>query len=69
MFSENLLQLRTERRFTRRDVADAADVGVEQIRRYERGYQQPTLAVALRIADFFGVSIEELADDQEGDAA
>ena len=43
----------------------AAKVGVDrrQIRRYESGDTQPTLAVARAIANAIGVSIDELAGE------
>ncbi len=43
------------------DLAKAAGVDVRQIRRYESGQQQPTLSVAVAIAEALGISISELA--------
>jgi transcriptional regulator with XRE-family HTH domain len=42
-------------------LAEGAGVHLRQIRRYESGEQQPVLAVAARLADTLGVSVDELA--------
>jgi len=41
-FSERLAFLRKQRGFTQQVLADAVNLGVLQIRRYERGNSQPT---------------------------
>ena len=46
---------------TQTALADRAGVHVRQIRRYERGEQQPVLGVAVRLAATLGVSLDELA--------
>ena len=42
-------------------LAERVGVHVRQIRRYERGEQQPVLGVAVRLAATLGVSLDELA--------
>lgn len=42
-------------------LADRVGVHVRQIRRYERGEQQPVLGVAAKLAQTLGVSLDELA--------
>ncbi len=42
-------------------LAEKAGVHVRQIRRYERGEQQPVLGVAARLADALQVTLDELA--------
>jgi transcriptional regulator with XRE-family HTH domain len=42
-------------------LADRVGVHVRQIRRYERGEQQPVLGVAVRLAATLGISLDELA--------
>jgi transcriptional regulator with XRE-family HTH domain len=42
-------------------LADQVGVHVRQIRRYERGEQQPVLGVAVRLAATLGISLDELA--------
>jgi transcriptional regulator with XRE-family HTH domain len=43
------------------DLAEAAGVHLRQVRRYESGEQQPVLAVAVRLADALGITMNELA--------
>src|SRR5215218_8406939 len=42
-------------------LADQVGVHVRQIRRYERGEQQPVLGVAAKLAETLGVTLDELA--------
>jgi len=42
-------------------LADQVGVHVRQIRRYERGEQQPVLSVAAKLAEALGVTLDELA--------
>lgn len=42
-------------------LADQVGVHVRQIRRYERGEQQPVLGVAAKLAEALGVTLDELA--------
>jgi DNA-binding XRE family transcriptional regulator len=50
--------LRTERGISRRDLADALGVHYQTIGYLERGEYSPSLHLALRIADYFEVSVE-----------
>ena len=50
--------LRAERRSTRRELADALGVHYQTIGYLERGEFNPSLHLALRIAEYFGVPVE-----------
>jgi len=50
--------LRTEQGVSRRDLADALGVHYQTVGYLERGEYNPSLHLALRIADFFGVPVE-----------
>ncbi|MDA0637824.1 helix-turn-helix transcriptional regulator [Nonomuraea sp. CA-218870] len=50
--------LRAERGVTRRQLADALGVHYQTIGYLERGEYSPSLYLALRIADHFGVPVE-----------
>ena len=52
--------LRAERRISRRQLADALDIHYQTIGYLERGEYNPSLHLALRIADYFGVSVETI---------
>jgi len=58
---EVLRRRRNERGMSQADLAKAVGVDTRQIRRYEAGEQQPTLSVAVAIADALGIAIAELA--------
>jgi len=50
--------LRAEQGVTRRELADALGVHYQTIGYLERGEYNPSLHLALRIADFFGLPVE-----------
>lgn len=50
--------LRAERRISRRELADALGVHYQTIGYLERGEFSPSLHLALRIAEYFGVPVE-----------
>ena len=52
--------LRTERKLSRRELADALDVHYQTIGYLERGEFNPSLHLALRIAQYFEVPVETL---------
>ncbi|MEW2503947.1 helix-turn-helix transcriptional regulator [Amycolatopsis sp. CA-161197] len=52
--------LRAERGISRRQLADALGVHYQTIGYLERGEYSPSLHLALRIAEFFEVSVEVL---------
>lgn len=52
--------LRSERKVSRRELADALDVHYQTIGYLERGEFNPSLHLALRIAEYFEVPVETL---------
>jgi putative transcriptional regulator len=50
--------LRAEQQVTRRELADALGVHYQTVGYLERGEYNPSLQLALRIAEFFGVPVE-----------
>lgn len=50
--------LRAERGISRRELAEALGVHYQTIGYLERGEYSPSLHLALRIAEYFGVSVE-----------
>lgn len=51
---------RAERGVSRRELAEAVDVNNQTIGYLERGDYKPSLELSLKIAQYFGVSIEML---------
>lgn len=62
---EVLRRRRTQIGMSQADLAEATGIHLRQVRRYESGEQQPVLAVAVRLADALGISVNELAGRTE----
>ncbi len=61
VFSDRLVLLRENRGLSQKDVAQEFDVVVRAYQRYEYGEREPQLSTLVRIADFYGVSLDYLA--------
>src|SRR5689334_1082246 len=59
-FPSRLIQLRKASSLTQQGLADAAELHVNQIRRYEAGSAQPTLDALIRLAKVLHVSLDDL---------
>ena len=61
-------KLREKKKMTQSNVADAMGVTLRQYQRYEHGQQEPQLSTLIRMADFYGVTLDYLAgrSDQGG---
>jgi len=59
-----LAVMRTERGLSRQELADALEVNYQTIGYLERGEYNPSLELALRAADFFGVPVEAMFSRQ-----
>ncbi|MDM8526945.1 helix-turn-helix transcriptional regulator [Anaerolineales bacterium HSG24] len=62
-FGEKLRFLRTSKGITLRDLANAVDASYGYIARIERGESIPTVTIAYKIAQFFDVLLDDLAND------
>jgi len=60
-FSERLQELKTTRNVMQKDVAASIGVPLRTYQRYEYGQVDPQLSIVIRIADFYGVSLDYLA--------
>lgn len=55
-----LAVLRAERGMSRKDLAEAVDVHYQTVGYLERGEYNPSLALALRIGELFGLPVESI---------
>ena len=55
-----LAVMRTERGLSRQELADALDVNYQTIGYLERGEYNPSLDLALRVAEYFSVPLEAI---------
>lgn len=59
-FGENLLRLRKEKGLSQPSVADGAGISLRAYQNYERGLREPQLSPLIALADFYGISLDEL---------
>ena len=62
MFAEQMHRLRLKRGMTQQTLADALEVSVSAVQKWERGQSEPNTRTLQRMADLFGVSLDELCD-------
>ena len=58
--NNRLKTLRAERGWSQSDVADRLEVSRQSVNAIETGRYDPSLPLAFRIAELFGVAIEEM---------
>lgn len=63
-FGEKLRVLRTQRGLTTRELGVLLDVSYSYIASMERGKKLPNIAMAIKIADIFGVTVDVLVRDE-----
>jgi len=59
-FPTRLIQIRKTQGLTQQGLADAAEMHINQVRRYETGAAQPTLEGLIKLAKALHVSLDEL---------
>ena len=65
---QRLRDLRDDHDKTQQEIADVLNMHRSVYRRYESGETEPTISIALQLADFFQVSLDELAGRTVGDS-
>ncbi len=51
--------LRKKNRITQKELAEALHISQTSVSKYERGESEPDLEMIIKMADFFGVTIDE----------
>ena len=59
-FAKNLVSLRKQKDFSQRELAEKVGVTQVAISQYESGESVPRINIAMKLADVFGVTCEEL---------
>lgn len=54
-----LKTLRKKKQITQKDLANALHISQTSVSKYERGESEPDLEMVIKMADFFGVTIDE----------
>ena len=63
--SENLQFLRQRRGITQEQLAEELDVSRQSVSKWESGASDPSTANLLALAELYGVSVQELLENQE----
>nr|WP_325184787.1 helix-turn-helix transcriptional regulator [uncultured Oscillibacter sp.] len=58
--SKNLLILRKKRGLSREAVARALEISAMTYQRYEKNLRDPTAPLMVKLADFYGVTLDQL---------
>ena len=61
----HLEELRKQRGIRQEDLAQALDVSRQTVISLEKGKYNPSLALAFKLARYFGLSIEDIFDDSD----
>lgn len=60
MFGENIKELRKERNLTQKELAEIIGVSQSAIYFWEKEINEPTAGALVKMAKFFGVSVDEI---------
>jgi transcriptional regulator with XRE-family HTH domain len=60
MFADKIKRLRTARKMTQRDLADALGIKQQTVCRWESGGGEPNIEMLIKLADFFNITIDQL---------
>lgn len=63
-FGAKLRTLRMKRELTTRELGDMLDVDQSYITRMENGKRHPNVVMAIKIADIFNVTVDQLVRDE-----
>lgn len=62
MFAEMMKRYRQGRGITQQGLADMLEVSLSAVQKWERGQAEPNARTLQRMADIFGVTLDELCD-------
>ena len=61
-FGEKIKSLRVQHKMTQMDVGAALGIDKENVRKYEKGLQEPKLSTVIKFAKVFKITFDELLD-------
>ena len=59
-FQEKLIQLRNISGILQKDLAKSLGISLHAYQRFEYGQQEPRMSILIALADFYGLSLDEL---------
>lgn len=60
-FSEKIAELRKKKGLKQTEIAKALGISLHAYQRFEYGEQEPRMSIMIALADFYGISLDELA--------
>lgn len=67
MLKDNLIMLRNYRGFSQEEVAEAIDISRQAYAKWESGATVPDIEKCMRLADFYGVTVDSLVKTETAD--
>ena len=64
-FGKKINALRIERKMSQMDLGAALGIDRENVRKYEKGLQEPRLSIIVKFAEVFEITYNELLDFNE----
>lgn len=61
VLATNLRVLRAKKHVRQREVADAVSIEQTALSQYENGIRVPSIETVIRLADYYGISLDTLA--------
>ena len=62
MISENIKNLRIEKKLTQKELANELNVSLKTISHWESGYSEPSIIFLKKLKEYFNISYDELLD-------
>ena len=59
-FSDHITFLRENRAILQKDLAKSLGISLHAYQRFEYGQQEPRMSILIALADFYGLSLDEL---------
>ena len=59
-FAEKLVFLRTGKNISQKDLAKKIGISLHAYQRFEYGEQEPRMSVLVALADYYGITLDEL---------
>lgn len=60
-YNNNLSKIRKEKGYSQREIAEVLKTTQQQINKYENGQQEMNVSRFIELADFYNISMDELA--------
>jgi transcriptional regulator with XRE-family HTH domain len=60
LFADNLKNLRKSKKLSQQQIAGGTGIARSMISDYENGKKEPTLSAVVKLAEFFGLTLDEM---------